>query len=67
MSNWQPFNTAPEDDSFLVWLEEPHEAMKSNVGIMRRHPNCSFINGLFAFDLAKPTHWMPLPKAPEDL
>lgn len=61
---WQLISTAPKDGTFLVWLSEPHKTMDTNVGVMMRHPNVTFINGLFAFDLPEPTHWMPLPAPP---
>ena len=61
---WQPFETAPEDDCFLVWLKEPAPTMSSRIAIMRRHPNGSIINGLFAYDMPEPTLWQPLPLPP---
>lgn len=63
---WQDISTAPRRGMFLVWLADPHDTMGTSVGVMMRHPNVSFINGLFAFDLSKPTHWMPLPSPPDD-
>lgn len=66
MDKWQPFVTAPENGTFLVWMPEKHTAMNSHVGVMRRHPKVSFIYGLIAFDLqSDPSHWMPLPDPPE--
>ena len=63
---WRPIETAPKDGTFLVWLAEKHGAMDSHVGVMRNHPNVRFINGLMAYDLAEPTHWMPLPPPPKE-
>lgn len=61
-----PEHPAPKDGTFLVWLAEPHRIMGSNVGVMKRHPKISFINGMMAFDLPKPTHWQPLPEPPTE-
>ena len=62
---WQDIETAPKDGTFLVWLSEPHKVMSSNVGVMMAHPNVTFVNGMFHFDVPKATHWMPLPPPPE--
>lgn len=66
MSEWQPIETAPIKGTFLVWLPEPDGRMGSQVALMMNHPNVQFINGNFAFDLSKPTHWMPLPEPPHE-
>ncbi len=59
--NWQPIETAPKDGTFLVYM--PNERIK--VQAARFHPNVKVIGGVFAFELTKPTHWMPLPEPPE--
>ena len=64
MTEWQPIETVPFG-TFLVWLESPHRSMGTCVSIMRNEPNAQFINGLFAWDLPLPTHWMPLPEPPQ--
>lgn len=63
MSEWRDFSTAPKEGVFLVWM--PKAMNGSHVQAMKRHPNVSIIGGQFAFDLSKPTHWMPLPAPPE--
>jgi len=60
MSEWQPIETAPAEGEFLVYMPEERNTFQ----VMRKHPNVSIIGNVFAFDLTKPTHWMPLPPAP---
>ena len=65
MTPWQPIETAPKGGTFLVWLGEIDRIQETHVGIARWHSNIKFISGRFDFDLAPPTHWMPLPEPPE--
>lgn len=61
MSDWQPIETAPEHGQFLVYMpEEPRRKIQA----AEWHPNVKVIGNHFAFDLTKPTHWMPLPDPP---
>lgn len=60
---WQPIETAPEDGLFLVYM--PNEPPHSMFQVARWHPNAKVIGHVFAFDLTKPTHWMPLPSPPD--
>lgn len=58
---WQPIETAPEHGQFLVYMpDEP----RNKIQAAEWHPNVKVIGNLFAFDLTKPTHWMPLPEPP---
>jgi hypothetical protein len=57
---WQPIETAPDSGVFLVYM--PDERTKFQVA--KFHPNVRVIGNCFAFDITKPTHWMPLPEAP---
>lgn len=61
-SEWQPIETAPVDGLFLVYM--PDEPPHSRFHVARWHPNAKVIGHVFAFDLTKPTHWMPLPEPP---
>ena len=66
MSDWQPIETAPMGATFLVWLQEPDRSMGSNIAIMRREKNVTFVNGHFHYDHAPATHWQPLPNELEN-
>jgi hypothetical protein len=59
---WQPIEKAPKDGQFLVYLPNEHRQIQ----VMYRNSGSRFavIGGAFAFDLTKPTHWMPLPEPP---
>lgn len=57
---WQPIETAPDDGEFLVYT--PNERRK--IQAAEWHSNFKVIGNHFAFDLTKPTHWMPLPEPP---
>lgn len=57
---WMPIETAPEFGEFLVYL--PHERVK--IQTAKWHPNAKVIGNVFAFDMSKPTHYMPLPAPP---
>lgn len=62
MSEWQPIETAPEHGQFLVYMpDEPFNKIQAATF----HANYKVIGNHFAFDLTKPTHWMPLPDPPE--
>ncbi len=57
---WQPIETAPEDGEFLVYMPEERTRIQS----AKFRQNVKTIGGAFAFDLTKPSHWMPLPPPP---
>lgn len=59
---WQPIETAPKEGIFLVYMPEE----KRPYQVANFHPNVNVIGNCFAFDLTKPTHWMPLPQPPGD-
>ncbi len=59
---WRPIDTAPKDGTWvLVYLED------SSLGV-HVYPasfgRIAMIGHSFAFDMPKPTHWMPLPQPP---
>ena len=58
---WMPIETAPEEGQFLVYMPEDK---RSPIQVAKWLPNVKVIGNQFAFDLHKPTHWMPLPEAP---
>lgn len=58
---WQPIETAPKGGQFLVYLPDEHRKFQ----VMYRNGRmAAVIGGAFAFDMTKPTHWMPLPTPP---
>jgi hypothetical protein len=59
---WQPFDTAPKVGAFLVYL--PSE-LSRKYQVMYRTERTVIIGGAFAFDMSKPTLWMPLPEPPK--
>ena len=60
---WQSIETAPKEGVFLVFIrDEVRPARRMQVA--NWHPNVKIVGGLFAFDCAKVTHWMPLPNPP---
>ena len=58
---WLPIETAPEEGQFLVYMPEDK---RCPIQVAKWHPNVKVIGNQFAFDQPKPTHWMPLPEAP---
>lgn len=78
MSDWQPIETAPEDEQILVW--SPAESRWDNgmaapvwtvvKSVMEDGEADFFIEhdgdgGYMSWQSAHPTHWMPLPDPPE--
>jgi hypothetical protein len=59
---WQPIETAPAEGKFLVYMPDED---RQPIQVARWHPKVKVIGGNFAFDMPKPTHWMPLPDAPK--
>lgn len=58
---WVPIADAPASCEVLVYMPEE----KTQFQVMRKRPNVTIIGNVFAFDLTKPTHYMPLPAAPQ--
>lgn len=63
MGNWKPFNTAPKQGSFLVYL--PNERRKVEV-MHCINETLSIVGGAFSFDISTPTLWHPLPDFPKE-
>lgn len=62
--NWKPFDTAPEEGRFLVYM--PEEKEWNNTHVMVRKPyTTATIGNRFAFDFSKPTLWCEIPTLPE--
>lgn len=60
---WLPYDTAPEEGTFLVWLTEAE--MCGHVYPMKRRKNVSLIGHRFVFDINNPpTHWRPTLESP---
>lgn len=75
MSEWQPIETAPKDGSLVllsnkngVWAGKYTPVYSS--GFVPKNKWSSYLLNHDHFKAKKditPTHWMPLPKPPEDL
>lgn len=62
-AEWQPISSALRDGVFLVYMPDelrPYQTMYTNKN------GVAVIGGCFAFDLTKPTHWLPLPPPPKE-
>ena len=62
MSEWQPIETAPEGESLLVYMPTDK---RNPIQVARWGKHTKVIGNQFAFDMEKPTHWMPLPEPPK--
>ena len=60
---WQSIETAPKEGVFLVYMQDEVRPAR-RMQVANWHPNVKIVGGLFAFDCAKGTHWMPLPHPP---
>ena len=60
---WQSIETAPKEGVFLVFMQDEVRPAR-RMQVANWHPNVKIVGGLFAFDCAKVTHWMPLPNPP---
>jgi hypothetical protein len=61
MNNWQPINTAPKNEFVLIYAKG-WDHNTDGIDIARLYGN----NWLTTEGLnPRPTHWMPLPKAPD--
>jgi hypothetical protein len=68
MSEWQPIETAPKDGTLVdLWISSKvDEGVGQRVSDcfcdgVRWHDGCAFVED----EWYRPTHWMPLPTAPE--
>ena len=60
---WQSIETAPKEGVFLVFMQDEVRPAR-RMQVANWHPNVKIVGGLFAFDCANVTHWMPLPNPP---
>ena len=60
---WKSIETAPKEGVFLVFMQDEVRPAR-RMQVANWHPNVKIVGGLFAFDCAKVTHWMPLPHPP---
>ena len=65
MTDWKPIETAPKefDSEFLVWSDGGVWLVvnQRSFGMEPKHNGC----GCCVSSVNEPTHWMPLPAAPE--
>ena len=70
MSEWQPIETAPEDETVLVWAEDGW-IMCADLILMSEYGGYDYCDGSRMWVdndhslLFRPTHWMPLPEPPK--
>lgn len=72
---WQPIETAPKDKKVLVWFSDlsggTADIAKLDDDKYAKKPrpywsgNYERVLGILAYRNGKPTHWIPLPEAPE--
>ncbi len=79
MSEWQPIDTAPENEPILVFVPRANRGRDScDVVIVYRYaggpsywtnggPNAGDPLLFDEWDIGPPTHWMALPEPPVDL
>ena len=63
VGGWRPIETAPKDGVFLVYMQDEVRPAR-RMAVANWHPNVKIVGGLFSFDCATVTHWMPLPPPP---
>lgn len=63
--DWQPIETAPKDGMVLVYCPDARQG-KEIVAAQLKAGKPFLVSGIFAFDHAPATHWMPLPPPPKD-
>jgi len=70
MTEWQDISNAPEKTYVLVYVPDARDrAPKVQTARWNMSGNDKpiwIIGNQFAFDVGKPTHWMPLPPAPQN-
>lgn len=54
---WNLMKDCPDEGTFFVLMEEPCHVHGSRIGIMRRHPNVTFVNGRFDYEGPEVTHF----------
>lgn len=60
---WRPIETAPKEGVFLVYMQDEARPAR-RMQVASWHPNVKVVGGVFSFDCATVTHWMPLPPPP---
>ena len=60
---WRDIATAPKDGVFLVYMQDEVRPAR-RMQVADWHSNVKIVGGLFSFDCATVTHWMPLPPPP---
>jgi len=65
MTKWYPIETAPKDEAVLVFV--PAFIFFNDMTLIMENENGLWLyQGHNARTELNPTHWMPLPKPPED-
>ena len=59
---WQPIETAPKDGTHFLAYEECGDMYRAAYGA---HDTLEAFCGQYVTETPEPTHWMPLPDAPE--
>jgi hypothetical protein len=72
MSEWQPIETAPTNESVLIFIpsarhygEAIYRALLVDMGSGKRWHTSALLVGRDVTPEYTPTHWRPLPPAPE--
>lgn len=69
-ADWQDISTAPKDEWILVYMPDEHDG-SGKIHAARNRKTMSgyswFIGHHFGFDCSPPSHWMPLPAAPNTI
>ncbi|MGI9295970.1 MAG: DUF551 domain-containing protein [Pseudomonadales bacterium] len=60
MTDWQPISSAPRDGSSILASD------CGVIGVVRWQRDCWQVDAGRPGDYLNPTHWMPLPSAPEE-
>lgn len=67
MTDWQPIEDAPKDGTWVLVYADGVQVVAKYVWDDNWHwaTHLDNSNGLKVHQTCKPTHWMPLPAAPE--
>ena len=73
MSEWQPIETAPKDDTLRFLLEPKELSGRTRYGrvsvgywaVSRQHIAGGYWSDDSLAGISQPTHWMPLPEPPK--